>query len=94
MDVKRGTIPKTNNFAPENGWLESMKSSFWVERPIFRGELLILGMGTIQNGTVLVTQLTVGFQSTLPGHRSVRRKKRRHWFASGLDSQGQTMKKG
>lgn len=24
--------------------------SFWVERPIFRGELLILGMGSIQNG--------------------------------------------
>ena len=31
MDVKGGTIPKTNNFAPENGWLESMKFRFGLK---------------------------------------------------------------
>ena len=34
----------------------------------------------------------VALNQRLPGHRLVWRKKRRHWFSSGLDSQGQTMK--
>ena len=39
------TLPETNShLAPENGWLEDDLASFWgPERPILRGELLVLG---------------------------------------------------
>ena len=39
---QRNTPSKTN-IAPENGWLEDYSS---LERPIFRGELLVSGEGT------------------------------------------------
>ena len=35
------TIPETNIFAPENGWLED--DPFLLGWPIFKGELLVLG---------------------------------------------------
>ena len=39
--IPYSTLPKTNIFAPENGWLEY--DPFLLGRPIFRGELLVLG---------------------------------------------------
>ncbi len=35
---KKHNLPKTNIFAPENGWLEDFLLSFWGKRPIFRGK--------------------------------------------------------
>ena len=35
------TLPETNVFAPENGWLED--DPFLLGRPIFRCELLVSG---------------------------------------------------
>ena len=37
------TFPKTNMFAPENGWLEDETS--FLGWPMFRGELLVSGRG-------------------------------------------------
>ena len=36
-------LPETNNFAPENGWLEY--DHFLLGDPIFRGELLVFREG-------------------------------------------------
>ena len=38
-------LPETSMFAPENGCLEykCFKFSFWDQRPISRGELLVSG---------------------------------------------------
>ena len=42
--AETGALPETNIFAPENGWLEGFFVCFWgVKRPLFRGELLVLG---------------------------------------------------
>ena len=37
---------KLINIAPEKWWLEDDPASFWVKRPIFRGELLNFGRVT------------------------------------------------
>ena len=41
------TLPETNIFAPENGWLED--DPFLLVWPMFRGELLVSGRVSIQN---------------------------------------------
>ena len=43
-ETKRCTLPETNMFAPENGWLED--DPFLLGRPIFRCELLVSGSVT------------------------------------------------
>ena len=41
--LRKHTLPETNMFAPENGWLEYFLVSFWGPRPIFRCKLLVSG---------------------------------------------------
>ncbi len=48
--------PKLTAKAPENGWLFQMILSFWCPRPIFRGQLLVLGRVT--NFKVLFGEVT------------------------------------
>ncbi len=45
--VFQNTLPETNIFAPENGWLEN--SFPFGARPIFRGKLLVLGSVALES---------------------------------------------
>ena len=63
------TIPETNIFAPENGWLGDAPFLFGFRpRPIFCGKLLGLGRGTHHTDSLAYSmRLHVTIHHTLPG---------------------------
>ena len=55
------SLPETNIFAPENGWLVQMKSPFGAFRPIFRIKTHLLVSGSINLGGGLVSNMFWNF---------------------------------
>ena len=46
-EINGGTLPETNIFTPENGWLEYFLVSFWGRLGIFSGANLLLVSGRV-----------------------------------------------
>ena len=58
--VNDTTLPETNIFAPKNGWFLNTSLSYWVKRPSFRGEVLLVS-GRVKLGhPQLDTLITFG----------------------------------